>query len=305
VHAVLEAWMREDDCDPSRLRGRTEALLDDPGVHPMLRALWQPRLMEAIDFIGRKMAEGMAQGRRPALAEVEGRASLSGVELRGRVDRLDRCADGSLAIVDYKTGQPPKKKAVAAGFALQMGLLGAIAARGGFSDVRGVPAFLEYWSLARSKGESGFVVDAAKRAGMGAAEFVGEAERLFAESAATWLTGRAPFTAKLHPAFAPYGEYDQLIRLDEWYGRERYAVAGCPLQPSTQPVLRGPFDAAWMLASACNDGAEGGVRSPACRCRSGAVVRARGWPRCGWLALAGAAAAGGRDAGSGRARTWA
>jgi ATP-dependent helicase/nuclease subunit B len=221
VHAVLEAWMREDDCDPSRLRGRAEALLDDPGVHPMLRALWQPRLLEAIDFIGARMAEGLAQGRRPALAEVEGRASLSSVELCGRVDRLDRCADGTLAIVDYKTGQPPKKKAVAAGFALQMGLLGAIAARGGFPDVQGEPAFLEYWSLARNKGESGFVVDAAKRAGMAASEFVADSERLFAESAAKWLTGEEPFTAKLHPAFAPYGEYDQLIRLDEWYGRER------------------------------------------------------------------------------------
>jgi hypothetical protein len=75
VHAVLEAWMREDDCDPSRLAGRAKALLDDPGVHPMLRALWQPRLMEAIDFIGARMAEGLAEGRRPALAEVEGAPS--------------------------------------------------------------------------------------------------------------------------------------------------------------------------------------------------------------------------------------
>ena len=29
-----------------------------------------------------------------------------------------------VAIVDYKTGKPPTQKAVAAGFALQLGLLG-------------------------------------------------------------------------------------------------------------------------------------------------------------------------------------
>ena len=225
VHDVLEAWMWQDDCDPAKLRQRAEALLDDPGVHPMLRALWQPRLMEAIDFIGGRMAEGLAIGRRPALAEVEGRAHIAGVELRGRVDRLDRCADGSLAIVDYKTGQPPKKKAVAAGFALQMGLLGAIAARGGFEALEGLPAHLEYWSLARGKEDFGFVVDAAERAGMSAAQFVADSERLFAEAAARWLTGGEKFTAKLHPAFAPYAEYDQLIRLDEWYGREQGAAA--------------------------------------------------------------------------------
>ena len=28
------------------------------------------------------------------------------------------------------------------------------------------------------------------------------------------------FTAKLVPEYAPYAEYDQLMRRDEWYGRE-------------------------------------------------------------------------------------
>mgnify|MGYP006142135021 CR=1 FL=1 len=38
-------------------------------------------------------------------------------------------------------------------------------------------------------------------------------------AAGQWLTGSEPFTAKLHPEYAPYGDYDQLMRLDEWYGR--------------------------------------------------------------------------------------
>ena len=44
--------------------------------------------------------------------------------------------------------------------------------------------------------------------------------RNFLEAAAKWLTGDEPFTAKLNPAYAPYGDYDQLMRLEEWYGRE-------------------------------------------------------------------------------------
>ena len=31
---------------------------------------------------------------------------------------------------------------------------------------------------------------------------------------------KKPFTAKLNPAYAPYGDYDQLMRLEEWYGRK-------------------------------------------------------------------------------------
>ena len=55
---------------------------------------------------------------------------------------------------------------------------------------------------------------------LGAADFLEHAERNFRAAAANWLTGDEPFTAKLNPAYAPYGDYDQLMRLEEWYGRE-------------------------------------------------------------------------------------
>jgi ATP-dependent helicase/nuclease subunit B len=35
-----------------------------------------------------------------------------------------------------------------------------------------------------------------------------------------WILGNTPFTAKLHPEFALYGDYDQLMRLQEWNGRQ-------------------------------------------------------------------------------------
>ena len=43
-------------------------------------------------------------GRRPLAAEVTGEAALAGVTVHGRADRIDRLADGGLAIIDYKTG---------------------------------------------------------------------------------------------------------------------------------------------------------------------------------------------------------
>ena len=42
----------------------------------------------------------------------------------------------------------------------------------------------------------------------------------FEAAASIYLTGSEPFVAKLHPSHAPYGDYDQLMRLEEWYGRE-------------------------------------------------------------------------------------
>ena len=72
MHKVLEAWMKEDDCDPARLRPRAEALLGDAAAHPLMRALWQPRLLEAIDWIAAEMASNLAAGRRPLAAEAKG-----------------------------------------------------------------------------------------------------------------------------------------------------------------------------------------------------------------------------------------
>lgn len=221
VHAVLEAWMKEDDCDPARLRPRAEALLAGASAHPLMRALWQPRLVEAIDFIAAEVEKNRGEGRRPLKAEAWGDTEIGGVKLGGKADRIDRCADGGLAIVDYKTGSPPSGKAVAGGFSLQLGLLGLIAERGGFAGVEGAASCFEYWSLARKAGKLGYVASpVGGRKGLDAAEFTTLAARNFIDAAEKWLTGAEPFTAKLHPEYAPYAEYDQLMRLDEWYGRE-------------------------------------------------------------------------------------
>jgi ATP-dependent helicase/nuclease subunit B len=220
VHKVLEDWMTQDQCDPEKLMPRAEALLAEPGVHPLLRALWQPRLMEAIAFIADRMTENHAEGRHPLKAEVSGKRTLAGVELSGKADRIDRLADGGLAIVDYKTGQPPSRKAVMEGFSLQLGLLGLIAEAKGFDDVEGAAAAFEYWSLARGKNGLGFVstpLGGPDR--IDAGDFLDRAQARFTEAAAKWLNGSEPFTAKVKPEYS-WPEYDQLMRLEEWYGRD-------------------------------------------------------------------------------------
>ena len=217
VHEVFEHWLREDQCDPDKLRPRAERLLADETIHPMLRALWGPRLLEAIDSLAGLERRNREAGRRPLAAEVTGEAPIAGIAVHGRVDRIDRLADGSLAIIDYKTGAPPSGKAVEQGFALQLGLLALIARAGGFAEIDGDPGGFEYWSLAKRLLDKNPI-----RPGkdMSAEEFLAHAYRHFAEAAEKWLSGTEPFTAKLNPAFAPYGDYDQLMRLEEWYGRE-------------------------------------------------------------------------------------
>jgi ATP-dependent helicase/nuclease subunit B len=218
VHKVFEEWLVHDQCDPDKLHARAERLLADEAIHPMLRALWSPRLLEAIDWIAGMERANQAAGRKPLGAESKGEAPIEGILVHGRADRIDRLENGGLGIVDYKTGKPPTRKAIEAGFALQLGLLGLICIGGGFDGIRGEPQTFEYWSLVRERDRFGKCVRADKD--MEPGEFLDHARRNFADAASRWLTGAEPFTAKLNPAYAPYGDYDQLMRLEEWYGRE-------------------------------------------------------------------------------------
>ena len=217
VHEVFEAWLKHDDCDPDKLVSRARDLLTSETIHPMLRALWQPRLMEAIRWIREQEIENQARGRRPLAAEIKGEATIDGVLLHGKADRIDRFEVGGLAIVDYKTGKAPSQKAVDEGFSLQLGLLGLIADEGGFEGISGKSRAHEYWSLSKYRDKFGKCVCPDKK--MGPDEFLDHARRNFIDAARKWLTGGEPFIAKLNPAYAPYGDFDQLMRLEEWYGR--------------------------------------------------------------------------------------
>ncbi|MDQ2877798.1 MAG: PD-(D/E)XK nuclease family protein, partial [Pseudomonadota bacterium] len=226
VHTILEQWAKDDACDPAALPARAAAMLTDGRTHPLMRALWQPRLMEAIGWIADEMTAQGATGRRVLDVERDGRIAIAGVTLKGKFDRIDRLPDGALAVVDYKTGKPPSIAAVREGFSLQLGLLGLIAQRGGFAGIAGEARGFEYWSLSKRRGAAGGFgyiespVDPQRRDPIAPDDFVALAVAHFEDAAARWLTGDEAFTAKLKPDYAPYGEYDQLMRLDEWYGRD-------------------------------------------------------------------------------------
>jgi ATP-dependent helicase/nuclease subunit B len=223
VHKIFEDWIAMDDCDPSKLRPRAQKLLDESAAHPVLRTLWAPRLLEAIEWAADEVTKGVAEGRRPIAAERKGTIQVAGIELEGTVDRIDRLAGGGIAIVDWKTGQPPSKRAVAEGYSMQLGLLGLIAEKGGFEGISGKPEAFEYWSLASKDGRLGYATSPVglnkQGQGIAADDFTTLAARVLTAAVEDYLKGDAPFVAKLHPEYAPYGDYDQLMRLDEWYGR--------------------------------------------------------------------------------------
>ena len=111
-----------------------------------------------------------------------------------------------------------------AGFAMQLGLVGLMAEQGAVKGVAGTAGRFEYWSLAKASGEFGHISQpTSKKLADGhieTADFVAFIKGQAEEALAKWITGTASFAAKLHPEYANYEDYDQLMRKQEWDGRQ-------------------------------------------------------------------------------------
>ncbi len=223
VHAILDAWHKAGG-KPGELLPIAARTLDEMNAHPLMRGLWRPRLLAGLEWIDQQVVQLNAEGRKVLASEIWGDMRFQGLRIHGRADRIDQTADGGLAIVDYKTGAPPKPKMVKAGYSLQLGLIGMIAAEGGFNDVKGEPTEFEYWSLAKdpkrkTENRFGYIaspIKTTKSDGIEQEDFLDTTENFLTEAIERWILGSEPFTARLNPDLPVYNDFDQLMRLDEW-----------------------------------------------------------------------------------------
>lgn len=230
VHAILEGWHKAKASETGlALAPYAAAHFERERVHPLFRALWQPRLIAALERFEEWIAEDAQAGRVVLASEIDGEMTVEGVTIKGRADRIDRLPDGSVAIVDYKTGRVPSKAEVEAGFALQLGLLGLIAEHGRFADkdtgkvVKGAATAFEYWSF--GKKDEGFgkrmspMKNSSREGGLEPDKFLPHHVDKLHFAIREYIKGRTPFRARENPDYKGYTDYDQLMRLEEWLVR--------------------------------------------------------------------------------------
>jgi ATP-dependent helicase/nuclease subunit B len=221
VHDALHAFVKRF---PHALPTDALALLRAEGEEafrqwldrPNVWAFWQPRFQRiAAWWLARERA------RRPLLkeikTEVEGKLPFAEVSppftLIARADRIDTRRDGALAIIDYKTGQPPEQNNIALGFAPQLALEAAMALEGGFEGIAGsLVAELTHWQLSGNRlggADKPVNVDPmilASQARAGLIALVSEFSR-----------DETAYAATPDPQFAPkYDDYAHLARNTEW-----------------------------------------------------------------------------------------
>lgn len=224
LHDVMEAWVRRtlpwpgEDAARRALTEVADLTLAAQALPADLRRAWRGRIGRFADWLIAAEA-GRRAVAEPVAWEREGEIALTAAgeafTLTARADRIDRLADGTGAIYDYKSGKPPTEKQIGQGFNQQLHLAGLILADGGFPDVPAlVPAGGAFIGLTGGR-EGGQETRLANLAGD-----LDTYRRNLSGLLSAFLNG-APWFSRGRPeriAFA--SDYDHLARKAEWSGED-------------------------------------------------------------------------------------
>ena len=139
--------------------------------------------------------------------------------LSAKADRIDVLEDGTLSIIDYKTGAAPGVSQLKSGFAPQLTLEAVIASMGGFLSIEPTQVNeLSYWKL--SGGEiAGKITNfngTKKRDAVDPMELADKAYEGLTKLVTTFDLLQTPYLNKPNLVYNGYGEYDHLARTKEW-----------------------------------------------------------------------------------------
>jgi len=213
VHAVLERFVKERPHDETReaARGRlmqiAREVLGAEVPWPAARALWAARLDRAADHF---LTVDARDGGTAVMVEGKGALILPALDFTifGTPDRIDRLPDGSLHLIDYKTGAPPTE-AQQKSYAKQLHLAALMADAGGFGGLGPqTVSKITYVGLGSKGAETGQAITREALADVrdGVERLIGG----YGSPDQGYAARRAVFTE----AFP--GDYDHLARFGEW-----------------------------------------------------------------------------------------
>jgi ATP-dependent helicase/nuclease subunit B len=222
IHKILETFMRTypDSLPPDagrELMNIGEIYFRQHITRPGVQAFWWPRFLRIADWFVAFETARRNSGISSVLIERKGDMVLdvgsSSFHLTAQADRIDRLADGSLAVMDYKTGQPPTAPQVESWLVPQLSLEAAMAKAGAFPGLPSAPVSeLVYLRLS-----GGRIAGEEKRLKLDVDDVAKTAVERLRGYIAAFDKPDMPYRSRPRPMFkSRFGDYDHLARVREW-----------------------------------------------------------------------------------------
>lgn len=214
VHRILEQFIKTRDEETSeaakaRLMEITDRVLDSDAPWPAAQRIWRAKIERFSDWFLQGEVDRTSVATVFAL-EQQGGAKIGKLDitLTARADRLDRSADGTTYIYDYKTGKPPSSNAQLY-FDKQLLLTAALVEHAGFKGLADTRVAGAYFI---GLGSNPSIV-AAPLDQTDSDTVWGELETLIS----SYVVGGKGYTSRRAMEKMPYSyDYDHLARFGEW-----------------------------------------------------------------------------------------
>ncbi|MCH8861480.1 MAG: double-strand break repair protein AddB [Proteobacteria bacterium] len=222
IHKAVEDFMKDGGGSVEVFLEKGERAFGKALTQPVVWAFWWPRFQAIAEtFVAiQKTRKNIFKS--PGI-EAEGRMPLDGLAveftLTAKADRIDiRLEDGSLEIIDYKTGGIPSGKQIAAGFAPQLPLEAVMAEAGAFAGLKAARvSSLQYWKLTGKEP----AIEIKWPRDLDVAEETTRARDGLIRLVTLFADADTPYLSNPRPAFTGYGDYDHLARAKEWLDEDR------------------------------------------------------------------------------------
>ena len=221
VHKALELF--EGEAAPKTSEHLVSLLMENlsaAGEPEAVLAARQAVLEQMADWYLGWRAERRVDGK--VKLEVKGHLDFdiggSPFTLSAMADRIERQPDGSLVVIDFKTGNPPSDKEIAVGLSQQMPLQALIAGKGGYENIS--PASVSGLEYVAFKAKPDARVIGQSRALQATPdELAKEAEEGLLRLIAAYREDDAAFLSAPRVQFVKYDNgYNRLARRAEWAG---------------------------------------------------------------------------------------
>ncbi len=224
IHAALERFIKAfpEQLPPDAVQqllhfGREEII--KMRIPQEVEAFWWPRFQRIADEFVREENQ-WRQEAMPYRTEVAGRYQFETATgkflLTGKADRIDKCNDGTYAIIDYKSGFVPKPVDVRQGLSPQLPLEALMLEQNAFDGISGKVSDLVYWRVTGS-GQKPVERKSFIQKDITMEEMVQAAGEGLVSLIEKFDDAKTPYFSQPRAEAKPqFSDYDHLARVKEW-----------------------------------------------------------------------------------------